>query len=106
LTKEIAQIHKLTTGLLPFSIQMRKRKPQEMSVHSVADEPTHRAGRKRCLEGCRRKDTGEIVAASWAVGVLASMAGGRGDNGGGRTAAAMLPILHHGEEVKVAVGDF
>jgi hypothetical protein len=34
------------------------------------------------------------------------MAGGR-DGGGGRTAAAMLPILHHGEEVvKVADGDF
>jgi hypothetical protein len=46
------------------------------------------------------------MAASWTVGVLASMAGGR-DGGGGRTAAAMLPILHHGEEVvKVAVGDF
>ena len=45
------------------------------------------------------------MAASWTVGVLALMAGGR-DGGGGRTAAAMLPILHHGEEVvKVADGD-
>jgi hypothetical protein len=48
----------------------------------------------------------EKMAASWTVGVLALMAGGR-DGGGGRTAAAMLPILHHGEEVvKVADGDF
>ena len=49
----------------------------------------------------------EKMAASWTVGVLALMAGGRDGDGGGRTAAAMLPILHHGEEVvKVAVGDF
>ena len=33
------------------------------------------------------------MAASWTVGVLASTAGGR-DGGGGRMAAAMLPILH------------
>jgi hypothetical protein len=46
------------------------------------------------------------MAASWTVGGLASMAGGR-DGGGGRTAAAMLLIVRHGEEVvKVAVGDF
>ena len=72
----------------------------------VGDEPPHRAGRKRRSEGCCRRKAGKTMAASWTVGVLASMAGGR-DGGGGRTAAAMLPILHHGEEVvKVADGDF
>jgi hypothetical protein len=40
------------------------------------------------------------MAASWAVGVLASMAGGR-CGGRGRMAAAVLPIVRHGEEVKV-----
>ena len=72
----------------------------------VCDEPPHRAGRKRRSEGCGRGERhGKKMAASWTVGILASMAGGR-DGGGGRTAAAMLPILHHGEEVvKVAVGD-
>ena len=79
------------------------RDPKE---EDVVDEPPHRAGRKRRSEGCRRREAGETMAASWTVGVLALMAGGR-DGGGGRTAAAMLPILHHGEEVvKVAVGDF
>ena len=64
-------------------------------------------GEEATLGGLRpRREAGEKMAASWTVGVLASMAGGR-DGGGGRTAAAMLPILHHGEEVvKVAVGDF
>jgi hypothetical protein len=45
------------------------------------------------------------MAASWTVGVLALMAGDRG-GGGGRTAAAVLPILRHGARMKVAVGDF
>jgi hypothetical protein len=62
--------------------------------------PTGRGGSK-----ARRAATGERqggkMAASWMVGVLASMAGGR-DGGGGRTAAAVLQILRHGEEVKVA----
>ena len=59
------------------------------------------------LGGLRpRREAGETMAPSWTVGVLALMAGDRG-GGGGRMAAAMLPILHHGEEVvKVAVGDF
>ena len=71
----------------------------------VCDEPPHRAGRKRRSEGCGRGERQGKMAASWTVGVLASMAGGR-DGGGGRTAAAMPSILHHGEEaVKVAVGD-
>jgi hypothetical protein len=35
------------------------------------------------------------MAPSWTVGVLASMAVGR-DGGGGRTATAVLPIVHHG----------
>jgi hypothetical protein len=66
-----------------------------------ADEPSHRAGRKQSSEGCRWREAGKTMATSWTVGVLASMAGGR-DGGGGRTAAAMLPILRHGEEMKVA----
>ena len=45
------------------------------------------------------------MAASWTVGVLASMAGGRG-GGGGRTVAVVPPFLRHGEEVKMTVGDF
>ena len=35
------------------------------------------------------------MAASWTVGVLASMAGGRG-GGGGRTVAVVPPFLRHG----------
>ena len=71
-----------------------------------ADEPPHWAGRKQRLEGCRRREAGETMVASWTVGVLALVAGRR-DSGGGRTAAAMLPIVHHGEEVvKGAVGVF
>lgn len=35
------------------------------------------------------------MAASWTVGVLASMAGGRG-GGGGRTVALVPPFLRHG----------
>ncbi len=50
------------------------RDPKE---EDVVDEPPHRAGRKRGSEGCRRREVGETMAASWAVGVLASMAGGR-----------------------------
>jgi hypothetical protein len=45
------------------------------------------------------------MATSWTVGVLALMAGGR-EGGGARTAAAVLAILCHGDEVKVVVGDF
>jgi hypothetical protein len=48
------------------------RDPKE---DDVCDEPPHRAGRKR--EVCRRTEAGETMAASWAVGVLALMAGGR-----------------------------
>jgi hypothetical protein len=49
------------------------------------------------LEGCRRREAGETMAASWAVGVLVSMADER-DGGGGRTgnapaASAMAPAL-------------
>jgi hypothetical protein len=47
----------------------------------------------------------ETMAASWTVGFLASMAGDR-DSGGGRMAAAVLPILCHGARSEVAVGDF
>jgi hypothetical protein len=69
-----------------------------------ADEPPYRAGRKQPSEGCRRREAGETMVTSWTVGVLALVARGR-DSGGGRTAAVMLPILHHGEEVvRVAVG--
>ena len=50
------------------------RDPKE---DDVCDEPPHRAGRKRRSEGCRRREAEETMAASWAVGVLASMAGGR-----------------------------
>jgi hypothetical protein len=72
----------------------------------VCDEPPHRAGRKRRSEGCCRRKAGKTMAASWTVGVLASMAGDRG-GGGGRMAAAVLPILRHdGARMKVAVGDF
>jgi hypothetical protein len=45
------------------------------------------------------------MAASWTVGFLAWMAGNR-DSGGGRMAAAVLPILCHGARSEVAVGDF
>jgi hypothetical protein len=51
-----------------------------------ADEPPLWARRKQRLEGCRPREAGETMVASWSVGVLASMAGGR-DGGGGRTAA-------------------
>ena len=72
----------------------------------LRDEPPHRAGRKRRSERAARREAGETMAASWTVGVLASMAGGR-EGGGARMAAAVLAILrHHGEEVKVAVGEF
>ena len=57
-----------------------------------ADEPPCRAGRKRHAEGCRRREAGETMAASWTVGVLASIAGRR-DGGGGRSAAVVLPIV-------------
>jgi hypothetical protein len=50
------------------------RDPKE---DDVCDEPPHWAGRKRRSEGCRRREVGETMAASWAVGVLVSMAGGR-----------------------------
>ena len=64
------------------------------------------AGRKRRSEGCFGREAGETMAASWTVGVLASMAGGRG-GGGGRTVALVPPLLRHGaRRVKVAVGDF
>ena len=57
-------------------------------------------------EGCFGREAGETMAASWTVGVLASMAGGRG-GGGGRTVALVPPLLRHGaRRVKVAVGDF
>jgi hypothetical protein len=78
------------------------RDPKE---DDVCNEPPHRAGRKQRSEGCCGREASEILAASWTVGVLASMADGRG-SGGGRTAAVVLPFLRHGEEVKVAVGDF
>ena len=55
------------------------------------DEPPHQAGKRRS-EGCRQREAGEIMASSWTVGVLALMAVGR-DRGGGRTAAAVLPIV-------------
>jgi hypothetical protein len=42
------------------------------------------------------------MAASWAVGVLASMADER-DGGGGRTAAAMLPMVRHGFKVLIGM---
>ena len=71
----------------------------------VCDEPPHRAGRKRRSEGGHRREAGETMATSWTVGVLALMAGGR-DGGGGGTADAVLPIVCHGDEVKVVVGDF
>jgi hypothetical protein len=45
------------------------------------------------------------MAASWTVGFLVSMASDR-DGGGGRMAAAVLPILCHGARSKVTVGDF
>jgi hypothetical protein len=61
-----------------------------------ADEPPRRVGRKQCSEGCRRREAGETMAASWTVGVLAEETVGEGGK------AAVLPILRHGEEVKVA----
>ena len=64
-----------------------------------ADEPPHRAGRKRRSEGCFGREAGEAMAASWTVGVLASMAGGRG-GGGGRTVAVVPPFLRLVQEVK------
>jgi hypothetical protein len=45
------------------------------------------------------------MAASWAVGVLALMAGGR-DGGGGRTVAAMLPMVRHGFKVLIWMNGF
>jgi hypothetical protein len=71
----------------------------------LAEEPPHRVGRKRRSEGCCGREAGETMAASWTVGVLASMGGGR-DGGGERTMAAVLAILRHAVEVKVVVGDF
>jgi hypothetical protein len=73
----------------------------------LADEPPHRAGRKQSSEGCRRREAGKTMAASWTVGVLASMASNR-DGGGGRTAAAVLPIVQHGarSESESGCGDF
>jgi hypothetical protein len=65
------------------------RDPKE---EDVADEPPHQAGRKRRSEGCRWREAEETMAASWTVGFLAPMAGDR-DGGGGRMAAAVLPIL-------------
>ena len=51
------------------------------------------------LGGLRpRREAGEKMAASWTVGVLASMAGGK-DGGGGKAAAVVLPIVRHGFEV-------
>jgi hypothetical protein len=44
------------------------------------------------------------MATSWTVGVLALMAGEETVEEGGRD--AVLPILCHGDEVKVVVGDF
>ena len=72
-----------------------------------ADEPPHRARRKQRSEGCRRREAGETMAPSWTVGVLALMAVGR-DGGGGRTAAAVLPIVRHGfvgDVLKAAILD-
>jgi hypothetical protein len=47
------------------------------------------------------------MAPSWTVGVLALMAVGR-DGGGGRAAAAVLPIVRHGfvgDVLKAAILD-
>jgi hypothetical protein len=46
-------------------------------------------------EGCSRREAGRAMAASWAGGVLASI-GDRRNDGGGRAAAVVLPILRHG----------
>ncbi len=78
---------------------------RDTKEEDVADEPPHRAGRKRRSEGCRRREAGETMAASWTVGFLAWMARDR-DGEGGRMAAAVLPILCHGTRMQVAVGDF
>ena len=80
------------------------RDPKE---DDVCDEPPHRAGRKRRSEGCRRREAGETMAPSCTVGVLALMAVGR-DGGGGRAAAAVLPIVRHGfvgDVLKAAILD-
>jgi hypothetical protein len=82
-----------------------RRGGRDLKEEDVVDEPPHWAGRKRRSEGGRRREAGETMATSWTVGVLALMAGGR-DGGGGGTADAVLPILCHGDEVKVVAGDF
>jgi hypothetical protein len=75
---------------------------RDLKEEDVCDEPPHRVGKKRRLEGCRREAAGETMATSWTVGVLVLMAGGR-DGGGGRTADVVLAILHHGIKSKVRV---
>ena len=65
----------------------------------MSDVPAFvRVGRKRRSEGCRWREAGETMAASWPGGILASMAGGK-DSGGGKAAAVVLPIVRHGFEV-------
>jgi hypothetical protein len=61
-------------------------------------------GEEATLRGLPPRGRGTITA-SWMVGFLVLMACDR-DSGGGRMAAAVLPILRHGARSEVAVGDF
>jgi hypothetical protein len=78
---------------------------RDPKVEDVCRGASPSGGEEATLGGLLRERGSGTMAASWTVRVLVSMAGGRG-GGGGRTVAVVLPFLHHGEEVKVAVGDF
>ena len=56
-------------------------------------------GEEASLGGLLRERGRGTMAASWTVGVLASMAGGR-CGGGGRTVAVVLSFLRHGARMK------
>ena len=61
----------------------------------LVNQPPPQAWRKRCTEGCRRNEAGEIMAALWLGGIAALKGRGR-DAANGRAAAVVLPILRHG----------
>jgi hypothetical protein len=63
--------------------------------------PPHQAGKKQRSGRAALREAGKTMAASWTVGLLASM-DGRREGRGVRTAAAVLAILRHGGVVKVA----